>query len=360
MTVRTDVPAPVRSAGSRFTGAGAVRRLPLAYWLAGLSAALGGSVIAAVSLGPVTIPFATVWRVIGHEIGLVEATGLAGADRAIVWGIRLPRVLLGALTGTGLALVGAVLQATLRNPLADPYVIGVSSGASLGAVSVILLGVTPLGLLSLPLAAFAGALAAFAAVLALSRASPLRLILAGVAIAALCEAITHYLVLSTPDRDVRTALYWTLGGLSGTEWQHLPVAAVVTICLGAWFVTHITQLNALTLGDDTAASLGVDGQRIRRRLVVAAALVIASLVAVTGAIGFVALIVPHTTRLLVGPDHRRLLPVAALLGAVFLVWVDLAARLVNDPNEVPIGVLTALLGAPFFLTLLRRAGKQAG
>ncbi|TDB73101.1 iron ABC transporter permease [Micromonospora sp. KC721] len=349
MTTRTAAPAVVVR-----TRAGAVR-LPLAGWLALLTAALVASVAAAVSLGPVAIPLGVVWRVIGHELGLADGTGIIGPDRAIVWGIRLPRVLLGAVTGAGLALVGAVLQAVLRNPLADPYLIGVTSGASLGAVSVMLLGLAPLAVVSVPAGAFAGAVAAFAVVLALGRASTVRLILAGVAVAALCEAVTQYVVLTTPDRDVRSALHWTLGGLAGTEWGHLPVAAAVTGAAGIWFVTHITRLNALTLGDDTAASLGVDGDRVRRQLIVGCALVTASLVSVTGGIGFVALIVPHTMRLLVGPDHRRLLPVAALAGAVFLVWVDLAARTVNDPDEVPISVITALLGAPFFLYLLRKA-----
>lgn len=340
----------------------ASRRLGFSGLLLLLAALLGISLIAAVGLGPVPIPFGEVARMLGHRLlPWLVTDAPSGPQSVIVLDIRFPRVLLGAVVGAGLAIVGAVLQAVLRNPLADPYIIGASSGASLGAVLVMLAGISPFGLLSLPLSAFAGAMAAFALVLALSRRggllAPTRLILAGVAVAALTEAVTSYIVLTTPEKEVRSALFWTLGGLSGTQWRDVGVPALVVAAATAWFTTHATRLNALILGDEGATSLGVEVHRLRLRLITVSALVIGTVVAVSGGIGFVALMVPHAVRLALGADNRRLIPLSALSGALLLVWVDVAARLLNQPDEIPIGVITAVLGSPFFLLLLVRADR---
>lgn len=334
--------------------------------LVGLAAGLALSLIAAVGVGPVAIPFDEVWGIVGHRLlpDLVGPHGTAG-EIAITWNLRLPRVLLAAVVGAGLSVVGVVIQALLRNPLADPYVIGVSAGASLGAVAVIVSGLTILGSASVPLAAFLGALGAFALVFLVARQgarlAPLRLVLAGVAVAALLGALTNYLVLAAPrERDVRGALFWSLGGFVGTKWSDLRLPAVAVVALAAYFILQGRALNALAFGEETAVALGVDVHRFRLQSVVLAALLTSVLVAVSGGIGFVALIMPHIVRLLVGADHRRVLPVAALAGALFLVWVDAGARVVIRPAEMPIGVITSALGAPFFLILLRWREARLG
>lgn len=323
------------------------------------------SVVAAVGIGPVGIAFGEVWRIIGHRVapGLISGTQTA-TDATIIVDLRLPRVLLGAVVGAGLAVVGTAIQALVRNPLADPYIIGVTSGASLGAVTVIVLGLTPFGIYSLSTAAFAGAVLAFVAVYLMARqggqVSPLRLILAGVAVSALLSAITSYIVIQANDQNtVRSALFWLLGGLSGTRWPELTIPAVVLLCGTVFLILQGRALNAMAVGEETAVTLGIDVNRLRKQLVGLCALITGVLVAVSGSIGFVALMVPHAVRFLVGSDHRRVLPVAALVGAIFLVWVDVAARTVAQPVEVPIGVMTSAIGAPFFLWLLRRQDARS-
>jgi iron complex transport system permease protein len=361
-TASSAVPSKPRGAGRSSLASGG--GLTFAGVLVLLAATLAVSLVAGVGLGPVRIPFADVAHMLGHLLlPWLVADGPGGPQAVIVLDIRLPRVLLGAVVGAGLAVVGAVLQAVLRNPLADPYIIGASSGASLGAVLVMLAGLSPFGPLSLPLSAFAGAMAAFGLVLVLSRRggqlAPTRLILAGVAVAALTEAVTHYIVLTTPDKEVRSALFWTLGGLSGTQWGDVGVPAVVVAAATIAVAVQASRLNALALGDEGATSLGVEVHRLRLRLITLSALVIGTIVAVSGGIAFVALMVPHAVRLAFGGDNRRLIPLAALSGALLLVWVDVAARMLNQPDEIPIGVITAVLGSPFFLTLLVRADRNA-
>lgn len=343
-----------------------VRRGNHLVLLLGLAILVLVSIIAAVGIGPASIPLTNVWSIVGHNLlpAWIAPHGEAG-EVAITWNLRLPRVLLGAVVGAGLAVVGVVIQALLRNPLADPYVIGVSAGASFGAVLVIVTGVTILGTASVPLAAFLGALAAFVLVFLFARQgavlSPLRVVLAGVAVAALLGAVTNYVVLSASDERVRGALFWTLGGLAGAHWTQLGIPSLVVVVLTAYFVVHGRTLDALAFGDETANTLGVDVERFRLVAVVLAALLTGVLVAVSGGIGFVALILPHAVRLIVGANHRRVLPTAALLGALFLIWVDVAARMLIRPAELPIGVITSGIGAPVFLLLLRwRANRLGG
>jgi iron complex transport system permease protein len=331
-----------------------------------LSAALILSLVAAVGFGAARIPVATVWLVVSHELwpAAFPADGIGRAERNIVWELRLPRVLLGALAGAGLAAVGAVLQVVTRNPLADPYLFGVSAGASVGAVSVILFagvvaGTLGTGTLGLPAAAFLGALAAMLAVFAAARGpdgsvSSERLVLTGVAVAFILHAVTNTLIVAAADRSADAALFWMMGGFGTARWSVLPAPALLTLCGLGWLWLRAETVNTLALGDDAARSLGTDPQRLRLELFVVTALMTGALVSACGGIGFVGLVLPHIARMLVGGHLRTLLPVAALGGALLLLWVDVAARTLFAPREIPVGMVTALVGGAFFLWLMRR------
>ncbi|MEE6164116.1 MULTISPECIES: FecCD family ABC transporter permease [unclassified Mycolicibacterium] len=318
------------------------------------------AVTAGVALGSVAIAPGQVWAIIVHGVhpGLVEQTWPAVRE-SIVLDARLPRVVLGAVVGAGLAACGMALQAVVRNPLADPMLLGVSSGASVGAVLMLVTGIGALQVITLPLAAFAGALAALVAVYLLARSggrmTTARLILAGVAVAEVLSASASLLIVTSDDpHKAQAAVRWMLGGLGGTTWRLVWVPAVV-VSLGVAVLLAVTRsLNLLYTGEEAAASLGLDVHRFRAAMFVVVALMVGAMVAVSGAIGFVGLIMPHLVRLLVGADHRRALPAAALLGAAFLVVCDIVARTVAVPEELPVGILTALVGGPFFLWLMRR------
>jgi iron complex transport system permease protein len=322
-----------------------------------LLAVLVGAMIVAISIGAVTVPVGEVWRIIWHHL----TGGGAVADPAmdqIVWNFRTPRVVLAALVGAGLAVAGVVLQAVVANPLADPYVLGVSSGASLGAVVVITLTSGALGGLGVSSAAFLGAAAAAALVFLLGqkqgRLAPTRLVLSGVAVGYLFLAATSYLQLRATPTELRTVMFWMLGSVAGAKWEQLPVVTTVVLTTTVFLTLFGRRLNALLVGDESATALGVDVHRLRAILLALSSLVTGTVIAVAGGIGFVGLMIPHLVRLTTGADHRRLLPQAALVGAIYLVVVDLLSRTVNRPNELPLGILTALFGAPFFLWLLRR------
>ena len=322
---------------------------------------LAGSVTAAVTIGPSRVGAGDVWRVVGDHLGF--RSGATPTENAIVWEIRLPRVLLAATVGAGLALVGAVMQSTMRNPLADPYLLGISAGASFGAVVVFVgLGGVTFGLTT---GAFGGALVAFVAVVVLgagrgARIEPGRIVLAGVAVASLFDAATALLIIAAADpAGTRGILYWLLGSLAGSTWSDLAIAVPLLAVASAVMLAHARSLNAMAIGDDDASAVGVDVPRVRWPLLVTGALLTGALVAVSGAIGFVGLLLPHATRLVVGRDHRFLLPAVALVGATFLVGVDTVARTAFAPQEIPVGVATALIGAPAFAFLLsRRMGRQ--
>ena len=327
-----------------------------------LTLALIGAVALSVAMGTVTVPLGRVWAVVvARTVG--DPTSVPALDAQIVWELRAPRVLLAAVVGACLGVCGAVLQAMVRNPLADPYMLGVSSGASLGAVAVVGLGVG--GSLAATLgttgAAFVGAGAVTVAVFVLAQRSGLlsdtRLILAGVAVGYLATAATSLVQLNVDPASLRGILFWLMGSLAGATWSDLGLPTVVMLVVVARLLTRARDLNALAAGDDDAVALGVDVARLRIELLVTTSLLTAVTVAVAGGIGFVALMVPHAVRLVVGADHRRLLPTAMVTGALFLVLVDLATRTVDRPNEYPVTVLTAALGAPFFLWLLRRDSR---
>ncbi|MGW7290952.1 FecCD family ABC transporter permease [Streptomyces xiamenensis] len=344
------------------------RRPPWA--LAGVHLALVlailGVLVVAASTGPADVGTADAVRVIaGHLIPdapWMRDGSLTPLQDQAVWQFRLPRTLLAGLAGAGLALAGALMQAAVRNPLAEPYVLGVSAGAGLGAVAVITLGSTAVGGLPLSGAAFLGALGATAAVYLLARQqgvlAPTRMILAGVALGSLLSALTSYLTLTTEAQNVFSVLFFLLGSVSAATMDQLaiPAAALAAVTLYALF--HARALNALLIGDENATALGVNVSRMRGHLVIAASLLTGSVVAVCGGIGFVGLVVPHTARILVGADHRRMLSVAILGGALFLMTADVLARTIATPTEIPLGIVTAVVGAPFFLWLIRR-GRAA-
>ena len=347
----------------------ALQRRRLSLWLAALLALLLVSLTLAITLGPVRMSPQQAWLITAHEIGVRLGLNLQPGDWTsaqfqIVWRVRMPRVLLAALAGAGLALVGVAMQAMVRNPLADPYLLGVSSGASVGAVSVIAFGALAFaGDLALSLGAFGGALAACMAVYFLAYANgrllASRLILGGVAIAYCLGGVTSLIVLTADQRELaNSVLTWTLGSLAGTRWDELGLPAALLAIGAALLLTQARALNALLSGEESAATLGVDSTRTRRWLFVLVSLVTGVLVALTGPIGFVGLIVPHVTRMLVGAEHRSVLPVAALLGAIFLVWVDVFSRITFAPAEVPVGVITSLLGGPFFVWMLCRKNAR--
>jgi iron complex transport system permease protein len=326
---------------------------PLIFGL-GLAVALLLSITVAVTIGPAEIRFDEVWRSIGSHWG-VGVSPLTELRDGIVWQLRLPRVLTAAAVGAGLALSGAVMQAITRNPLADPYLLGLSSGAALGAVSVLLLGAAVL----LPIAAFVGALIALTLTLLLAGSlgaiTPSRTVLAGIAVSALASAITSFVILwSVTGDSYREVLSWLLGSLSGARWPAVAITLTAIIVIGVPVMLTGRLLDSFAFGDMQAASLGVNVSATRWGLLAASALVTGAMVSVSGSIGFVGLILPHAVRLLVGPGHRALLPLSALLGAVFLVWADTLARTLFDPREIPVGIVTAMIGAPIFALLLTR------
>lgn len=317
------------------------------------------SVVGAVTFGPAAITPTEVWASALHHLGF-GATPLSDLRDGIVWELRMPRVLTAAAVGAGLAVSGAVMQALTRNPLADPYLLGLSSGASLGAVAVLLLGAAVL----LPLAAFMGALLALGLTLALAsslgRITPSRTVLAGVAVSALASAITSLLIFWWVTGDsYREILSWLLGSLAGARWPAVAITVVALVVAGVPILLSGRTLDAFAFGDTSAAALGINVPRVRWGLLAITALLTGAMVSVSGAIGFVGLILPHAVRLLVGPRHRALLPLVALVGAIFLVWADTAARSVFDPRELPVGIVTAMIGAPVFAWLLAKRRSDA-
>ncbi|MEM1233266.1 MAG: iron ABC transporter permease [Pseudomonadota bacterium] len=322
-------------------------------------AALLVSLSLAISVGAVPVPLSTVWGVFLNKLspGLIEETWSQGRE-AIVWEIRFPRALLAMMVGAGLAVVGASLQAVTRNPLADPHLLGISSGGAFGAILALLHTGLFLGLLTVPLMAFCGALVATAIVLAVSRfadaTSADRLVLAGVAVSFIVMAAANGLIFLGDQQAAHTAIFWMLGSLGLAQWvQLIYPLAILTLCC-AWLFSRTDDLNAMTVGDETAATLGIPVARFRLTVFVTGALITGVMVAFSGLIGFVGLMVPHVVRMLVGGDYRRVLPGSALLGAIFLLWADIVARTIMAPEDLPIGIVTGLVGGVFFVWLLGR------
>lgn len=313
---------------------------------------LVASVALAAALGPVAIPLTRVLDVF--------AGGGSPEERWIVLHHRLPRAVLASLVGGGLALAGATFQALLRNPLAEPYILGISGGAAAGAVSVLALGLASAGSGVLPAAAFGGAIVAivlvFRVAAAAGRVLDVRvLLLAGVVVGAFFSAVIAFILSVTDAPTVRSAVMWMMGSVASAGWRDVTVAAAYTLPASLVLVGLGRPLNLLSVGEETALYLGADVERVKRIAFGVASLITAAGVAVAGVIGFVGLIVPHALRLVVGSDHRILMPLSFLAGAAFLTLADTAARMVLAPTEIPIGVVTAFVGVPVFLVLLRRS-----
>jgi iron complex transport system permease protein len=339
-------------------------RLTLFYVL--LALLLGVAIVIAIAIGSTPIAPGTVVRVLASRLLPFAHIGVDETDTILIWIVRTPRVLVAALVGAALAIAGAQMQGLFQNPMASPDVIATSSGAALGAVLTIALGFAQVSLLWLPLGAFIGALASLAIVYSLTTrggSTPIAiLLLAGVALNSLIGAIIAFtLTLNGVRFEIaQEILFWVMGGLDSRMWTHVWICAPCILVGVAVSLVFARELDLFLAGEETAASLGVDVQRVKRVVLVTAALLTSAAVAVSGVIGFVGLIVPHIVRLLVGPAHRRVIPASGLIGATFLVITDLVARTVHPPEEVALGIITASLGAPFFLYLLVKQRREVG
>jgi len=327
------------------------------------------SMTLAVMIGSVSITPLYVWKVIFSKIpifsNLIEGDW-SRSQEIIIWQIRVPRVMLAAIVGAGLAVAGAAVQALVRNSIADPYILGISSGATVGATAVIILGAFSfLGIYALSIAAFLGSFIAMVLVFLLSRVggriSIFRLLLAGMAVSFILSAISNFmLMMSKEEGGIKAVMYWMLGSLAGAKWGNIFIPAIIFVIVFVLLWLHYRQLNLLLLGEEAAVTLGVHLQQFRIQLIVLVSLLTGVLVAVSGSIGFVGLIIPHIVRLLVGSNYKYVIPISALLGAVFLVWADAIARVLIAPEEMPIGIITAFCGGPFFIWLLRRNNYSFG
>nr|WP_322503822.1 iron ABC transporter permease [Clostridium sp. LIBA-8841] len=326
------------------------------------------SIILGISFGAVDIPPYDVYRVflykvLGIKIGnLGELLNSTVFD--IIWEVRMPRVLLGAFTGMSLAVVGVIMQATIQNPLGDPYILGLSSGASLGATFSILIGFT--GVLSsfgVGLGAFLGALVASIFVYFLAkiggRITPFKMILAGMVIGSICSSLTSLIIFLSKDNEgIRTVNFWMMGSLAGAEWSNIVLPIMVSIIPLIYFFTQYRNLNLIVLGDETSITLGLNVEKHRKIYMILSSLVTGVIVSVCGTIGFVGIMIPHIVRLIFGTDHKVLLPFSALLGAIFLIWADVIARCAVSNMELPIGIITSVIGAPFLLWLMIKGNGE--
>ncbi len=329
-----------------------------------LALLLAGTVVASVSIGASAVSLGTLGQ---WFLGLVsgQPAGLSTGDSIILFRIRLPRMVMGGLVGASLAVAGACLQGLFRNPLADPGVIGISGGAAFGAVLSIVLGGTVLAPLAailgdylLPASAFVGGLATTLLLFAIGtrdgQTSVATMLLAGIALAAIAGAGVGFLVYMADDQQLRDLTFWTMGGLGGATWSKVALSGPFMLVSLVVMMVHARGLNALLLGDHQALHMGVDVQALKSRLVLFIALSVGAAVSVSGIIGFVGIIVPHLLRLIIGPDHRFLLPASAVLGAILLMLTDILARTIDAPAEMPIGIVMSAIGGPFFLWLMLR------
>lgn len=344
-----------------------LRRAGVSARLAVGGVVLGGLVVLAslvsLSLGPVDIPVEQVAAVVLSFVGL-DVAEVGRTEQLVIEQIRLPRILVGAFVGMALAVAGATMQGLFRNPMADPGIIGVSAGGALGAVIAIATGLTGLFFLALPSFAFVGAVAATFLVYGIAAVgghfSMATLLLAGVAVNAFLGAVISAIVILLPDNEaLREILFWLAGGLDSRAWEHVQISAPLIVGATVVILLRARDLNLLMLGDDEAQALGVRVGLTRVVLLAAAALATGAAVAVSGTIAFVGLVTPHILRLALGPDHRVLIPLSAIAGAVFVVVADTFARTIIQPAEFRVGVLTAFVGAPFFILLLIRNKRQA-
>lgn len=325
------------------------------------------SIVCAVGIGSVKIPVADVYRIILYKIFGIKGleSAIQGQFVDIIWQIRLPRVLLGVVVGMGLALGGVVMQATVQNPLADPYILGISSGAILGATFFILVGSNILTgtfqSVGIAFWAFIGALMSSIMVFKLSsiggRITSTKLVLSGMVVSIICSAFSSLMVYLTNDNNaVRSISEWAMGSLTGGKWSNLWFPTIITFILIAFFLCQYRIMNTMLLGDEAAITLGIDLSKYRKLYMIMVSILTGVLVSSCGIIGFIGLVIPHITRSLVGSNHKNNLSVAILIGGIFLVWADVVARIILKNMEMPIGIITSVTGAPFFIyIILKRA-----
>lgn len=320
------------------------------------------SLLLAVTFGSVRIPLRDVYGVILYKLAGVGDASVYGSGkiRDVVWIIRLPRLLLSMSVGIGLAICGVIMQAVVKNPLAEPYTLGISSGASLGATVAILMGIgTMFGSNYVGVMAFLGAFCISLAVVGIAnlggRATSVKLLLAGMALSSICSAFSSFIVYFAHDRDgIKDVSYWLMGSFAGASWENLRVLFPIVILAFLFFWSQYRNLNLMLLGDEVSITLGTDLHRLRQLYLLVSAAVVGFVVYSSGTIGFVGLIIPHLVRMLFGTDHKKLLPICALVGGIFLIWADVLCRVIIPGMELPVGILTSMIGAPCFIYLMVR------
>ncbi len=333
-----------------------------------LIAVMTFSVITAVTIGSTSILAKDVYGVILHEVFKLQAFESYGngAVHDVVWLIRLPRLILAIAVGGGLAVCGIVMQAIVKNPLADPYILGVSSGASLGATLAIFLGLGSIfGANAVGGVAFLGAFMASILVMTVanigSRANSVKLLLAGMAINAVFSSFSSFIVFFANDKEgIQNITYWLMGSLAGANWKAMPLVYLVVIGGSLYFITQYRVLNLMLLGDEVSITLGTDLHRYRQIYMLVTSLMIGFIVYSSGMIGFIGLIIPHFIRMLLGTDHKKIIPVSFLTGGIFMIWADVFSRIVIPYTELPIGILISMIGAPCFIYLLVRKSYGFG
>jgi len=329
-----------------------------------LGGGLAAAIVAGISVGAVPVPVVEVLRMVARALGFRGAPAPEAMHATIIGALRLPRVLAAALVGGSLAVAGVAMQGLFRNPMASPEILGISAGGSLGAVAAITSGLASASLLVLPAATMVGALLAAALIYAIASArggtSLLFIVIAGMAVSSLFNGLVSGMLLFSKQYEVNVYLFWTMGDFEGRGWQHLALAAPVLVPGIAALALFSRELNLFTLGEEGARSLGMNVETVKRLLLALSALVTGAAISVSGPVGFVGLLVPHLLRLLVGPDHRVLVPASALGGAVFLLLCDLAGRTIAPPVQIRVGIITAVLGSPYLLWLVVRSQRRGG
>lgn len=313
----------------------------------------------AVTMGSVDISIKEVYEVILYKLFNIGDSSIgAGAVADVVWLIRMPRIVLAIAVGAGLSVVGIVMQAIVKNPLADPYILGVSSGASLGATLAVVLGIgSVFGSNSLGIMGFIGAFGVSILVLMISniggRSNSIKLLLAGMALSSVCSSFSSFLVyISDDSQKLKTITFWLMGSLAGAKWNEIVIILPVIILGTIFFVTQYRTLNLMLLGDEVSITLGTDLHKFRIIYLVITSLMIGLLVYVSGMIGFVGLIIPHIVRIIFGTDHKKIIPITALLGSIILIWADVISRSLINGTEIPIGIVISIIGAPLFVWLM--------
>ena len=330
------------------------------------------SIGCSVAIGQVNISLGDTFRILLYKSSGMRLGSLDGISQAsfadIIWHIRMPRALMSMLIGAGLSLCGVVIQASVQNPLADPYILGISSGGALGATFAIMLGFSIpgiLGQMGVAVWAFAGAFGAALLVLAIAnvkgKVTSVKLVLAGMVINALCNSFSNFIVyFANNSEGIKTVTFWTMGSIASATWDKLPLVAISICASSLFFLTQSRILNTMLLGSESAVTLGISLNRYLRIFMLVSAFVTGIIVASCGTIGFVGLIIPHIVRGVMGSDHKRLVPVSILFGSLFLIWADILARTLIPQSELPIGIITSMIGAPMFMYMLMKKGYGFG